>query len=495
VPSFVASVLGYSTFRLVLGDWDLMIEGIASPAFHNPSHLPWYAILGLLCGLMSILFFFCLRAVERGLVPRSRLPRWSLPALGGLGTGAIACLLPQVMDGRYEFIRSVVDGGLFEAAGQGENWTAWAVLFGLVALAKCVATALTVGSGAPGGVLGPSVFIGGAVGACLGAIGHALFPDAFPDELRRALIPVGMAGVLAATMRIPLAAIVMTMEMTGSFGLIAPLMLACVVSYVIGRRWGMNDEQVRSAADSPTHAADPIVHLLESWRVGQLMTRTWPTTVPPGAGLEEIIAKLEPGIRPLVAVAENDDLKGVISGTDLGVVMSSGQAARLLIASDIMTTKLATLDEQADVYSALTTFTRVEHEVLPVMSHGRGGKWVGMLTRRRVVDRLHEELDRSHEAAFQEHLSLRAIKADLRLDQLVMRVPGRHSDIQRLFVPIDAIGKSLREADFRRKYNAEVIAIEESDGSHECPPNPDRALTTKERLLAVVWTARRPEGE
>ncbi|MHC4319186.1 MAG: chloride channel protein [Planctomycetota bacterium] len=495
VPSFVASVIGYTTFRLLLGDWELMIEGIEVSAFQNPSHLPWYAILGLLCGLTSILFFFCLRTVERGIVPRSRLPRWFLPALGGLGTGAIACLLPQVMDNRYEFIKSAIEGGLFDAAGPIQSPAAWAALFGLVAIAKCVATALTVGSGAPGGVLGPSVFIGGAVGACLGMTGHALFPDTFPPELRGALIAVGMAGVLAATMRIPLAAIVMTMEMTGSFGLIAPLMLACVVSYLVGRRWGLNDEQVRTAADSPTHAADPIVHLLESWRVGQVMQKAWPMTVPPSARLDEIIAKLEPGTRPLVAVAENDDLKGVISGTDLGVVMGAGQAERLLIASDIMTTKLATLDEQEDVYSALTTFTRVEHDVLPVVSHGRGGKWVGMLTRRRVVDRLHEELDRSHEAAFQEHLSLRAIREDLRLDQLVMRVPGQHSEIQRLFVPIDAIGKSLRECDFRKKYNIQVIALEESDGSYVCPPDPDRPLTTKERLLAVIWTARGSKGE
>jgi len=56
-------------------------------------------------------------------------------------------------------------------------------------------------------------------------------------------------------------------------------------------------------------------------------------------------------------------------------------------------------------------------------------------------------------------------------------------------VPIQAIGKSLRECDFRRKYNAQVIAIEHPDGSIECPPDLDRALSTKERLLAVVWDA------
>ena len=487
VPSFVASVIGYSTYMLLRGFQGPLLEGIGSLYFSSPSDLPWYVILGLLCGAMAIFFSYCVRTVERGIVPRVPLPPWALAACGGLGTGAIACLLPQVMDGRYVFIQNSIDGGLFDLASPAHSWAAWAALFGLVAVAKCVATGLTVGSGAPGGVLGPSVFIGGAVGAFLGSLGHALFPEVFPDELRRALIPVGMAGILAATMRVPLAAMVMTMEMTGSFGLIAPLMLVCVTSYLIGRRWGLNDEQVRTAADSPTHAADSIIHLLQSWRVRQLMQPDWPMTMSPNTALEEIIERLEPGTRPVVVVAEEGNLKGIISATDIGAVMSTVGAAHALIAADIMTTNLVTLDENEDVYSALTTFTQVDHQVLPVISRGRDRKWVGMLTRRHVVDELHKALERSHEAAFREHLSLRAIKEDVRIDQLIMGLPASHADVQRLFVPIDAIGKSLRECGFRRAYNAQVIAIENSDGSIECPPDIDRPLVTSLRLLAVVW--------
>ena len=487
VPSFVASVIGYSTYMQVRGFKGPMLEGIDALYFDSPLQLPWYAILGVLCGLTSILLAICLRGVERGLVRRSKLPRWALPALGGLGTGAIACMLPQVMDDRYVFIQSAISGKLF--AETAWAWSTWAWFFALVVVAKCVATGLTVGSGAPGGVLGPSIFIGGSVGACLGAAGHALFPETFPPDLHIALIPVGMAGVLAATMRIPLAAIVMTMEMAGSFGLIAPLMLACVTSYLIGRRWGLNDEQVPTAADSPTHAADPIIHMLESWTVGQLMQKKWPMTVAPNAPLDEVVASIVPGTRPVIAVEHDGELKGLISAADLGVVMTTAEAGRLLIASDIMTTKLTTLDEHMDVYSALTTFTQVDHEVLPVISGGRDRKWVGMLTRRDVVTKLHQELERSHQAAFREHASLSAIQEDVLVDQLIMGLPQKHADVQRLFVPIDAIGKSLRECDFRRKYNAQVIAIEHPDGSIECPPDLDKPLSTKGRLLAVVWDA------
>lgn len=57
---------------------------------------------------------------------------------------------------------------------------------------------------------------------------------------------------------------------------------------------------------------------------------------------------------------------------------------------------------------------------------------------------------------------------------------------QRLFVPIDAIDKSLRECDFRRQYKSQVIAIEERDGSLQCSPDLDRPLSSDQRLLDVV---------
>ena len=492
VPSFVASVVGYSTYMLFWGYEGPLLKAVDTLRFTAPLDLAWYTVLGLLCGVVSIFFYYCMRTVEFGLVRRTRLPRWVLPPIGGLLTGLLACLLPQVMDAHYMFLQNAIDGRLFDLDGPVRHWVTWALLFGLVALAKCVATAFTVGSGAPGGILGPSVFIGGAVGACLGAAGHALFPETFPEQLRLALIPVGMAGVLSATMRVPIAAIVMITEMTGSFGLIAPLMLVCTVSYLVGRRWGLNTEQVRSSADSPTHAADGIVHLLESWRVGDIMQSSWPMTVSPGASLDEIIARVEPGSRPVIAVAEERRLRGVISATDLGNVMTELPAAGVLIAADIMTTKLIVLQQEQDVYTALATFTQVDHATLPVMSGGREPRWVGMLSRRDVIEKLHRELERSHEAAFREHLGLRAIRDDVRLDQLIMGLPARHADVQRLFVPIDAIGKSLRECDFRRQYNAQVIAIEERDGSLQCPPDLDRRLSTDMRLLAVVWKS--PSG-
>ena len=77
----------------------------------------------------------------------------------------------------------------------------------------------------------------------------------------------------------PIAAIVMVMEMTGSYGLIVPLMIVCMSAYLVGAREGLIEEQVPGAADSPAHAGDAVVGLLERVRVHEAMRGVWPAVV------------------------------------------------------------------------------------------------------------------------------------------------------------------------------------------------------------------------
>lgn len=488
VSSVVASVIGYSTFMFFWGSGEFLLPDAGTLRFDSPVHLLPYAILGPACGVISIFFYYCMTGMSQHVVPRVRLPLWLWPAVGGLLTGALACVLPQVMDGRYTFFQHALDGSLFATADAGPLF--WAGLFAAIAIMKCLATACTVGSGMPGGVLGPSVAIGGATGGCVGMLSLLILPSVFDVSLRDALIPVGMGGVVAATMRTPLAAVIMVTEMTGSYGLIAPLMLVCVSSYLIGRRWSLNPEQVRSSAESPAHVADPIIHALESWTVEHVMEHEWPLTISPNTGLDELAQRIEPGTRPVFAVADGTELLGLVSVADIcaiGAEFSSGLPG-LLVASDVMTpaNKLVTVRPREELYDALTLFGDTNHEVLPVYARGRA-QWIGMLSRRRVVDRLRTHFETSRQAMLEEHSGLAAIGKDLQLQQLMLTIaPVKTDRVQRLFVPIDLIGKSLREADFRQRYGAAVIAIEHRDGTFDCPPDLDAPLQTAHRLLVIV---------
>ncbi|MCG3136808.1 MAG: Voltage-gated ClC-type chloride channel ClcB [Phycisphaerae bacterium] len=486
VPAFFASVCGYSTVLLCLGQSPHLLQQVDQLVFSSPWELIPYVLLAPICALACLLLNWCLQWIERHLVGRlrKRLPLWAIPAVGGALTGLIACIFPQVMDGQYHFLQRILDGELFTPLDQ-PMWR-WALFFGAVAIAKALATACTVGSGASGGVLGPSVFIGGAAGAMVGAFVEALAPNLVDVSVRQALIPVGMAGVLAAAMRTPLAAIVMVTEMTGSFGLITPSMLVCVSAYLLGRRWGLNHEQLRNMSASPAHAGDAIVHLLESWSVGELMQRTWEQTVPPSAGPAELIALAKPGTQPLFAVVEKGRLLGVIHLTDLERVMSEPGLSNWIIAVDLMQEQYVSVTSEDDAYYAISRMAQVKHSSLPVISSDYQGRFEGMITRHAIQQALQQRLGDLREHLLAEHDALTLVdEADdfQRLVRGIAEAPPYR--LLRQTVPMEALGSSLRELDFRRAFGVQVVAIEQADGTIECPPNPDHPLLPTQHLVAL----------
>jgi CIC family chloride channel protein len=491
VPALVSSVIGYTTFTAFWG-FGYMLPGAQDLVFTSPLELLPYLTLAVACGAVSIFFALALRTMERVDFNRLRVPVWAAPGLGGLAVGLMACALPQVMDAQYRFIEAALSGDVFTSGGLSSPmeaaasaaWLRWAALFALVALAKCVATAFTVGSGASGGVLGPSVFIGGATGAAVGALFEALMPGAFPENLRAALIAVGMAGVLSAGMCVPLPAIVMVTEMTGSYGLIVPLMLVCAISYVIGRRWGLNVEQVRSAVESPAHAGDAVITMLETTRVADLMQSDWPDVARPTTTLGELVAGLRAGTRPHIAVLDNDRLAGLISLNDLRAVPAEGLVSEAVIAEDLMTRRPQVAQPDDDLYQAVHRLRLHNHDALPVVDEGH--RFLGMLTRERIHEAIQERLDEMRRHLLAEHEGLAAIDQDRQLQALIAGLsPEQRGTVQRMNVPTELVGQSLRSSGFRAAYRCEVVAVQTGDGRTLCPPDPDRPLTADDLLVVL----------
>ncbi len=486
VPSLVASVASYSVVVAFWGHTEYLVLGAKKLAFNSPWELVPFIVLGPLCGLMTIWFGTCFRMVHAVKARLHRMPVWMVPALGGLVTGGIACLLPQVMDARYEFVKASMDGSLFATGGDG--WW-WVGLFGMLALLKCLATGCTIGSGAAGGVLGPSLAIGAATGAMLGALCQALFPDMFPETLRQALIPVGMGGVLAASMRVPMAAIIMIAEMTGSYGLIVPIMVVCVTSYVVGRHWGLNSEQVPTASESPVHAADSVLRLLQTTPVADLTDYDWRLVISPHDTLGDIGKLIEPGERPTFMVVDDGRLAGVISLPDVDRVLLEPHPnlGRVVIADDIMTERVTTLQPDHNLYYALEIFRNENHDVLPVVSKAVPHRFLGVLTRRRVFDAMLSRVSGLKEFIVQEHKGLLAFDEEAQLDHLLMPVgPSNRPAVRRLMVPLSVVGQSIRHAQFRNRFGLQIVAIEQPDGSVQCPPDLDEPLDVGHRLLVIA---------
>jgi len=161
--------------------------------------------------------------------------------------------------------------------------------------------------------------------------------------------------------------------------------------------------------------------------------------------------------------------------------------ANAVIAADMMTERLPVLHSDQSVYETLNAFTRSRLDVLPVVSRGPEKRWLGMLTRERVFRAVRSQVEDMQRSVVREHDGLAAMQREGQLQELVAGLaPAQRHEFRRLFVPLQAVGKSLREADFRRNFGAQVIAVEQADGAIQCPPDIDAPLRTDQRLIAIV---------
>lgn len=150
--------------------------------------------------------------------------QWPLPlafASGGSVVGALSLWRPEVWGNGYSSILQLLTAA-----------PVWQTI-ALVLVLKLVAIAATTGSGAPGGVFTPTLFVGAAFGALAAAAAQAL---GAPPELAPVYVLVGMATLLAATTHAPVMAALMVFEMTGQYALLATVLPACVVAALLARR-------------------------------------------------------------------------------------------------------------------------------------------------------------------------------------------------------------------------------------------------------------------
>jgi CBS domain-containing protein len=227
--------------------------------------------------------------------------------------------------------------------------------------------------------------------------------------------------------------------------------------------------------------------MLEAWHVRDLMQRDWDHVVSPSTTLGEIIGGAGTGSRPVFAVVDDGALAGIISVPDISRVMDEPMIGDIVIAADIMVTRLTTIHPDEDLYRILETFRSTNHEALPVVSEGPQPRFLGMLSRQAIHRAVRSESERMRAYLHAEHAGIAAIEQDEQLYQLVLGVSAPKPDtIQRMPVPHDTVGKSLRAADFRRRHGAQVVGIQNEDGTLQCPPDIDAPLQREQLLLVIL---------
>jgi len=378
IPAGISSVVAYCLFCLVFG-WGSLFES-QDFVFRNPLELGPYIVLAFVLvggGFLYVKSFYGVHRFAKAM----KVPNHIKPAIGGLCTGVIGFFLPQTLAFGYGFAQMALD-----------NQLPTLLLLGL-ALGKILTTSFSIGSGGSGGVFGPSVVIGGALGGAVGRIFHAIMPGIVTHP--GAFVVVGMAGFFAGVSNTPISTIIFVSEMTNSYHLLLPSLLVCSLAFLLSRKWTIYVRQVPAKIDSNAHRGDFFVDVLGTIRVNELMPHLRKVELIPEdmsfKAFRKFFSSTQQHYFPVVNKEKR--LTGIFSINDIrGVILSRG-IGDLVVMKDVANPDIIFTTPSEDLNEVLKKFTTRNLNRLPVVKDEDNAVLLGMLDRREVIQHYNERVE------------------------------------------------------------------------------------------------------
>jgi CIC family chloride channel protein len=385
IPAIISSIVSYIVVASLTG-WNSIFH-TADIHFARPHELVAYLVLGMVVAVVGVIYVKVFYGMRDNVFARMPIPNWTKPAVGGLLLAILALAVPQVLGGGYGWLQLTLD-----------NQLPLKILI-LLLPAKILATSLTISSGGSGGVFAPSLVIGGVTGAIFADLVGRVAPQLAPPTA--ACVLVGMGGFFAGVAKVPIASLIMVAEMSGSYGLLVPMMLVSSVAYLLTRGVSIYEAQVPGRVDSPAHIGEFQIDVLERLTVGQVMEPDQRVvSVHPGASFEavlEIVGEADQEAYPVVD--EHGIIEGMFSINDVRRVMATPEVWPLLVASDLGVTAhgMAYLEPDDDLHTALQRFTVFKREILPVVDGQPPAPVIGVLRHHQVMEAYDSEIHRLRE--------------------------------------------------------------------------------------------------
>ena len=224
----VAAAIAAAVERGILGQHPVF-EMQRQYSSGHASSLVWFAVLGVLSAMAAVTFTDSLLGLRNRFKNFTSVPKWLHPAVGGALTGglAVVALLSLKQNG--------ITGGGYKTLSQALAGSLSVKVMIALCLLKLAATVCSYSSGGVGGIFAPSLFIGGMLGGAVGYVDVTVLHHS--SDSIGAFALVGMGAVFAGIIRAPMTSVLIIFEMTGSYGLILPLMIANMSAYGLARHW------------------------------------------------------------------------------------------------------------------------------------------------------------------------------------------------------------------------------------------------------------------
>lgn len=307
IPLVVASTLATTIHLQLLGSGPMF--DVAPVNFGIPKAIPFYLLLGALCGLAAVGFSKALYWAEDQF---EKLPVSELwwPAIGALGLGVIGYFVPRVLGVGYDTIGDILNARL------------GLELLLLVAFAKALALVVSLGSGTSGGLLAPMFMSSAALGGAFALIINRIFPSAHLAPGAFALVAMG--AVFGAASRATFTFIIFAFEITRDYNAVLPLMLVSVIADGVAMLFMPTTSIMteKLARRGLRIHQDYETDVLTQVTVGEVMDREAPTVsgAMSVAELADRIARRDPALcrhEALLLVDDQGKLAGIVTRGDI----------------------------------------------------------------------------------------------------------------------------------------------------------------------------------
>jgi H+/Cl- antiporter ClcA/predicted transcriptional regulator len=384
IPLVIASTLATAVHRALMGQGPMFDVG--HPDFGIPGALPYYLVLGLLCGAAAVIFSKALYWIEDQF---EKLPFDAMwwPALGGLGLGVIGYFVPRVLGVGYDTIGEILHGNL-----------ALKVLV-VIMVFKALALLVSLGSGTSGGLLAPMFMSSAALGGAFALGAQRVFPN--PHVQAGAFALVAMGAVFGAASRATFTFIIFAFEITQDYNAVLPLMLVSViadgVALAFTRHSIMTEKLARRGVQIHT---DYEADVLQQVTVAETMARD-AVVLPDNLRVVELAERMAARDPALMShqgyclVDEAGKLSGIVTRGDILRALERDPAGQQTL-REAGSTRLVVTYPDETLHQGAARMLHAGVGRLPVVERGDSRRLVGYLGRAGVLAARLRRIEEEH---------------------------------------------------------------------------------------------------
>jgi CIC family chloride channel protein len=383
IPLMISAVTGATVSYFLMGKAVIFYFTIQDPFVLG--NLPFYALLGIVCGLVSLYVTKGTIFIE-GIFSRFKNPYQKL-LIGGTILGILIFLFPPLFGEGYITLKALLTGQAQDLTHNSifyeyrDNYWILIMYVGLVLFFKVIAMSVTNGSGGVGGIFAPSLFMGGILGFMVSkTLGLLHFNKVSEPNFTL----VGMAGVMAGVMHAPLTAIFLIAEITGGYGLFIPLIVTSAISYLTSysfQHHSIYTERLARKGDLITHHKDRAV--LTLLNMESVIERDL-KIIKPDATLGDLVKLISKSKRNIFPVVDEDGfLQGIILLDDVRDIIFNQNLYDTTLVADLMVSPPATVTPGEPMALVMQKFEETGAWNLPVTNEK---KYIGFISKARIFN-------------------------------------------------------------------------------------------------------------